>query len=326
MTRDDTDFRPETWALSDGKQGMVNQCLGLAEALGVTPSLRQLSIRQPWRSLPPQLWLAPLKSLAADSAPLTPPWPDLLIATGRQTVAPAMAIRRRSGGTTFCVQLQNPGVSPAHFDLVVAPRHDRLSGPNVIQTHGALGRVSPARLAEEAARFRAGLGDLPGPHVMVSLGGDNSVFRMTEAVIDRLGGHLRQLVADTGAGLLVTPSRRTDTALGERLRAMLQDLPHLWHDGQGDNPYLGWLGLADAVVVTGDSVNMVSEACATGKPVFVVDLEGGNTKFARFHDALSRDGLPRPFRGRLENWTYPPLDDTAMVAKAVRDRLAERSA
>ena len=96
MTRDDTDFRPETWALSDGKQGMVNQCLGLAEALGVTPSLRQLSIRQPWRSLPPQLWLAPLKSLAADSAPLTPPWPDLLIATGRQTVAPAMAIRRRS--------------------------------------------------------------------------------------------------------------------------------------------------------------------------------------------------------------------------------------
>ncbi len=326
MTRENADFRPETWVLTDGKQGMVNQCLGLAEALGVTPSLRQLSIRQPWRSLPPQLWFAPLKSLAADSAPLTPPWPDLLIATGRQTVAPAMAIRRRSGGATFCVQIQNPGVSPSHFDMVVAPRHDRLSGPNVIQTHGALGRVSPARLAEEAARFRTGLGDLPGPHVMVSLGGDNGVFRMTEAVIDQLGAHLRRMVAETGAGLLVTPSRRTDAALGQRLRTMLHGLPHLWHDGQGDNPYLGWLGLADAVVVTGDSVNMVSEACATGKPVFVVDLEGGNAKFARFHDALSRDGLTRPFRGRLENWTYPPLDDTAMVAKAVRDRLAERSA
>lgn len=326
MTRENADFRPETWVLTDGKQGMVNQCLGLAEALGVTPTLKQLSIRQPWRSLPPQFWLAPLKSLAADSAPLAPPWPDLLIATGRQTVAPAMAIRRRSGGATFCVQIQNPGVSPSHFDMVVAPRHDRLSGPNVIQTHGALGRVSPARLAEEAARFRTGLGDLPGPHVMVSLGGDNGVFRMTEAVIDQLGAHLRRMVAETGAGLLVTPSRRTDAALGQRLRTMLHGLPHLWHDGQGDNPYLGWLGLADAVVVTGDSVNMVSEACATGKPVFVVDLEGGNAKFARFHDALSRDGLTRPFRGRLENWTYPPLDDTAMVAKAVRDRLAERSA
>lgn len=321
-----TNDAPVTWVMTDGKPGMLNQCLGLAEALGVTPSQRQLVIRQPWRSLPPQLWFAPLHSLAASSDPLAPPWPDLLIATGRQTVAPAMAIRRRSGGRTFCVQIQNPGVAPANFDLVVAPMHDRLSGPNVIQTHGALGRVSPARLAREAERFRAGLGDLPRPHVMVSLGGDNGVFRMTEGVIDRLGEQLRQVCADSDAGLLVTPSRRTGAALGQRLRDMLRDLPHLWYDGSGDNPYLGWLGLADAVVVTGDSVNMVSEACATGKPVFTVDLEGGNAKFARFHDALSRDGLTRPFRGRLENWTYPPLDDTAMVASAVRERLAHRQA
>jgi len=161
---------------------------------------------------------------------------------------------------------------------------------------------------------------------MVSLGGDNGVFRMTADVIDRLGADLRHLVAKSGAGLLITPSRRTDAALGQRLRDLLHDLPHLWHDGSGDNPYLGWLGLADAVVVTGDSVNMVSEACATGKPVFTVDLEGGNAKFARFHAALARDGLTRPFAGRLEHWTYPPLDDTAKVAGAVRDRLAKRAA
>jgi len=316
----------ETWVMTDGKPGMQNQCVGLAEALGVTPSIRQLVIRQPWRSLPPQLWFAPLSALAPGSSPLAPPWPDLLIATGRQTVAPAMAIRRLSGGRTFCVQIQNPKVPIDRFDLIAAPVHDRLTGPNVIATHGALGRVSPAKLAAEAERFRAGVAALSQPRIMVSLGGDNGVFRMTEAIIDQLGARLRQMVADSGASLLVTPSRRTDAALGDRLRGLLDGIPHLWHDGAGANPYLGWLGLADAVIVTGDSVNMVSEACATGKPVFIVDLEGGNAKFSRFHAALRRDGLTRPFIGKLEDWTYPPLDDTAKVADAVRERLATRMA
>ncbi|MDF1722412.1 MAG: mitochondrial fission ELM1 family protein [Minwuia sp.] len=316
----------ETWVVTDGKPGMQNQCVGLAEALGTTPSIRHLVIRQPWRSLPPHLWFAPLSALGPGSDALAPPWPDLLIATGRQAVAPAMAIRRLSGGRTFCVQIQNPKVSVSRFDLIAAPLHDRLTGPNVVETHGALGRVSPAKLAEEAERFRASVDALPQPRIMVSLGGDNSVFRMTETVIDRLGGQLRQIAADNGAALLITPSRRTDPALGERLRGLLSGLPYLWHDGTGANPYLGWLGLADAVVVTGDSVNMVSEACATGKPVFVVDLEGGNAKFTRFHTALRRDGLTRPFIGRLEHWTYPPLDDTAKVADAVRERLATRLA
>ncbi len=324
MTMDLSDL--ETWVVTDGKPGMQNQCVGLAEALGVTPSIRQVVVRQPWRSLPPQLWLAPLSALAPESSPLSPPWPDLLIATGRQTVALATAIRRQSGGRTFCVQIQNPKVAVGRFDLIAAPVHDRLTGPNVVSTYGALGRVSAAKLAAEAEQFRAGVQDLPQPRIMVSLGGDNGVFRMTETFIDRLGADLRQMVADTGAGLLVTPSRRTDPAMGQRLRDLLTGLPHLWHDGSGPNPYLGWLGLADAVVVTGDSVNMVSEACATGKPVFIADLEGGNAKFTRFHSALKRDGLTRPFIGRLEHWTYPALDDTAKVADAVRERLATRLA
>jgi mitochondrial fission protein ELM1 len=66
---------------------------------------------------------------------------------------------------------------------------------------------------------------------------------------------------------------------------------------------------------------MVSEACATGKPVYVVELEGGSAKFRAFHDGLHRDGLTRPFEGRLEAWDYAPLDDTASVAAEVRRRL-----
>ena len=92
-------------------------------------------------------------------------------------------------------------------------------------------------------------------------------------------------------------------------------------NGTGANPYFGMLGLADCIVVTGDSVNMVSEACATGKPVHVFQLEGGSRKFFSFHAAFVAHGLTRPFEGRLEDWRYTPPDDVARAAAAVRKLL-----
>jgi mitochondrial fission protein ELM1 len=92
-------------------------------------------------------------------------------------------------------------------------------------------------------------------------------------------------------------------------------------DGRGENPYFGYLGLADAVIVTADSVTMISEAAATGKPVHVAALEGGSAKFRRFHAAMQEAGVTRPFAGRLEDWRYEPLDEAARIATEVRRRL-----
>ena len=83
-------------------------------------------------------------------------------------------------------------------------------------------------------------------------------------------------------------------------------------------------GLADAVVVTCDSVSMVSEACATGKPVLVAELDGGNAKFRAFHATLREAGHTRPFRGELERWATRPPDDTERVAAEVRRRMSAR--
>jgi mitochondrial fission protein ELM1 len=248
----------------------------------------------------------------------------VLIASGRQTVAPSMAIRRAGGGRTFTVQIQNPVVDPAAFDVVVAPRHDRLTGPNVIETVGGLNRVTEARLGAAAARFGPALAHLPRPLIGVVLGGSSRVHRFTPAIARRLGEDLARLCRTEGAGLLVTASRRTDPGILALLRAALNGCAAEIWDGAGENPYLGYLGLADAFVVTGDSVNMVCEAATTGKPVHVVELAGGSDKFTRFHQALSEAGATRPFVGRLEQWTYPPLRDTETAAAEIRRRLAAR--
>lgn len=315
------------WVMTDGKPGMENQCLGLAEALealgGAAPLIKRLSPRFPWSSLPPQFWFAPLSTPVTDGAPLSPPWPDILIATGRQTVAPALAIKRASGGATFCVQIQNPAWRRDGFDLLAIPKHDGVTGQNVVETVGALHRVTPAKLLSEAEKFRAALAHLPRPLVAVLIGGSNRQYRMTEAVTQRLAANLKTLCDKHGAGLAVTASRRTGAENEKHLRDALADALCWFWDGSGDNPYFGLLGLADAIVVTADSVSMVSEACATGKPVHVIELDGGSAKFARFHEGLRIAGITRPFDGTLETWSYDAPDDTARVADEIVRRLAK---
>jgi mitochondrial fission protein ELM1 len=259
-------------------------------------------------------------ALGPDSDVLAPPWPDLLISSGRRGAPYSIFVRGASRGGTFTVHIQNPQAPLSRFDLVAAPRHDRLSGSNVVQTFGALHRVTRERLAGEAEKFRASIANLPRPLVAVLIGGPNRVYEMTTEAVAGLVQKLRGL----GAGLAVTPSRRTGEMNLATLRRGLAGAPATIWDFAGPNPYFGWLALADAVVATCDSVSMISEACSTGKPVFVAELPGGNPKFRAFHAALRQAGFTRPFEGRLESWTYQPLDDTGMVAAEVRRRFAAR--
>ena len=311
---------PQIWVLHDGKIGMANQVTGLAEALGWPLTQKHLAIRPPWRYLPPGLWLAPALAIDPAGARLQPPWPDIVIGCGRNSVAPARMIKRASGGKTFWVQVQDPRFARSEIDLIVAPRHDPAPGENVFRTLGAVHRVTPEKLAADAARWAPTFAALPRPLVAVLIGGDNSVYRLTE---ERFGALCDRLVAlaKSGVGLAITPSRRT----GDTQRAMLQKrlagLPAFIWDGSGDNPYFAMLGTADAIIVTADSVSMISEAASTGKPVHIIELEGGSAKFARFHQAMREAGVTRPFNGTLETWHYAPLDDTARAAAEIRRRL-----
>jgi len=313
------------WVVTDGKAGMEIQCLGLAEALGVTPAVKRVSVGKPWRWLPAGLIRDALATLGPKGDRLAPPWPDLWIASGRQTVPLTRDMKRLSGGKTFTVQIQNPVLDPALFDLIVTPEHDRLRAANVLTTRGSLGRVTPERLAAAAAAFAPLYARLPARRVAVLIGGNNKAFRLDGGTMTRLTGQLAALARE-GWGLMITPSRRTGARNEDILRRGLEGLPAAIWDGRGDNPYFGILGLADHVIVTGDSVNMVSEAASTGKPVHVVHLQGRSAKFDRFHAALVQAGITRPFTGTLEEWSYAPLDETQRIAGEIRRRLVRRHA
>ncbi len=300
--------------------GTENQCLGLAEALGLEPEVKRVRPRRPWRWLPAGLWPFTLAASAEGGGRLEAPWPDLLITGGRKSVPFALAIRARSKGRTFTVHLLNPYVSPERFDLVAVPRHDGLAGNNVVVTEGAPNRVTQARLEQALEAHGGRLAEFPRPRIAVLLGGASKRFAFTEGAATELATLLRAAALETGGSLLVTPSRRTGAAALERLRAGLGEVPGEVWGGTGENPYFAYLAAADAIVVTNDSISMASEAATTGKPVYVFALPGRSRKFAAFHQNLRRLGVTRPFNGTVERWTYAPLRDTARVAEAVRAR------
>jgi hypothetical protein len=317
----------ETWVLHDGRTGHFNQSMGVAAALGIkNPRVVELQPR-PGHRLLRLLW----PRLAWHIPP--GPDPELLIAAGWQASHVARAIKRRSP-RTFAVQMMRPSGRLRDYDVVAIPRHNNPPAlDHVVATIGAPNRMTPARLKQEAARWEKRLAHCPAPRLAVLVGGEAQRFRFGLA-------EARQLVADVLTfaekykfSLLVTVSRRTGPEVTNYLRHALlaAGLPHYFWSGsdpdQRDNPYAAYLEMADAVVVTAESVSMTSEACTAGKPVYVWGLPRlKRKKFQRYYDVLLQQRRVAPFTG--ERTLHPPrhpLADTAQVAGFIRGRLAQRT-
>ncbi len=317
---------PSCWVVSDGTPGTENQSLGLAEAMGLTPVIKRLKIDRISREANLQFGMALRAALARDA--ILPPWPDMMIATGRTSLVASRYVKKANGEGTFVVQIQKPVLNPRMFDCVVVPEHDELSGTNVIPMIGGMHRVSPELLRESTAKWAPTFAHLPRPLLAVLLGGSNravsplrrlSSYHLGRNEITELATKLAALARDRNAGLLITTSRRTGEDNVALLRELLRDTPAMIWSGEGNNPYYGMLGAADALFVTCDSVNMISEACSTGKPVHMIQLPGYSRKRDRFHQKLYDLGCMRVFTGALEHWTYEPLRERERVAVLVRE-------
>ncbi|MBX9745911.1 MAG: mitochondrial fission ELM1 family protein [Hyphomonadaceae bacterium] len=309
------------WAVTDGRAGIENQALGLAEALArrtpVILTTKRLELRSPWRWMPSAFVPAPRQATTIASDAIEPPWPHIFIGCGRASIPFALGMREWSRGKTFVVQLQDPRMNPREFDVVIPPIHDGLEGQNVLPIVGSCHRVTPEKLDEAVLSYPAPLEDMPQPRFAVLIGGKSKRQDISAARAREIADSLAAVQRETGGTLLVTLSRRTSDAARMVFRTFLAPHCAIFYEGEGVNPYFAMLGAADHIFVTADSVNMAAEAAATAKPIHVLAVDGNAGKLARFHQSLARRGCARPFVGRLETWSYPPLLETDRAAAAV---------
>lgn len=311
------------WILTDGRKGTESNAIGLAEALWLEPEIHPIALRQPWKSLSP--WLPPTTA-SFDPSKFVPqaPWPDVLITAGRTPAVASLYVGRKAGNQTVRIHVTNPGIAPENFDVVIAPKHDRLKGDNVITTMGSLHRMTSTRLASAKAEWEPFFNKSPRPWYGLLIGGSTRGLKLDYKTACEVVLPFISEVSQTGGTILATASRRTDPAVHEVIAEAIRAAGgYLW-DGLGDNPYAAILSCADELAVTSDSVSMLSEACSTDKPVWVLPLPGQNAKLERFVKTLTAGHHAHIFTGTLSNWPAVKINDMAWVLPRIRHLLQAR--
>jgi hypothetical protein len=294
-----SDGPPRVWVLTDDKAGHTTQSIGFAEALG-WPFERKSLRFTPLNRLSNHLLDGTRLGLhPASTAQLAPPWPDLVIATGRRTAPVARWIGRQSRGRSRLVQLGRKGGDVAgRFDLAVTCSHFRLPPhPRRIVTLIPFSAVNSASLAEAAERRRELWRDAKRPRVVLLVGGSSANHRIDAEAARRIGREVAELARGAGGSVLATTSPRTGAEATDALAEALGASAFLyrWQRGATDNPYQALLGAADAIVVTGDSESMLAEAVSTRKPVYVAavpELPAGPRR--RFAEWVMQRAAARP--------------------------------
>lgn len=311
-----TDAPLRALIISDGRRGIENQALGLAEAaakirpLTLTPC--HITHGKAFSALPPALQFAFRRT--PDRYGITQERPDIAIGCGRQAIAPLRALKRLYGADIFTVYVQDPRTQHSQFDLIIAPQHDRVSGDNVISMIGSPNRITPQRMSDEAKAFDATLSQYPAPYAAVLIGGPSKRWQVKQRDMAAWHDAMRDLHGK-GYSLLITPSRRTPEFARKMLTQFAYEHDRVWlHEDGADNPYFAFLNAAEIILVTEDSTNMLTESCATGKTVFRLPVSGEPGKFKTLFETLETRCIVVRYDKDMRIPPVSPLRETQDVA------------
>ena len=322
--------------ISDGTTGMRLQALALGEAMRATrhpaTNLEDIITTPPLvlRHLPrlarclPLSWLRVM--VGPNLAAISVSSPSIIITCGRRMAGLSIALRRLIGasateGGTRTIHIQDPRLPPQYFDILIAPQHDPSRGPNVITSMASLNRLTNAKIARAAAALTKKWTSLPAPCIAVLLGGNNQRYDVSAEMIEKMAEKLSEFAASTSASLALIPSRRTPCELLSQLTKLLKTTPHAVMNSRDENPYPGILGHAVAIIVTSDSINMVSEAAVTGKPVLIAEWKAETGRIKAFHTAMMKAGHTAPLGTNIPKTGFNPLYEMPVILGQVRDLL-----
>lgn len=296
---------PRVWLLCGHKLGDNQQLLALVDALTWPYVPKRLHYR-PYELLVGRLGATLAGIHRQESDPLAPPWPDLILTAGRRNEPVALWIRKQAakvGQKVRIVHVGRPWAKLSRFDLIVTtPQYQLPPLPNVLHNTFPLHRLTAEKLQLAAESWRSRV-TVPGPYLALLVGGSSGPYIFDARAASHLARQASALARSRGASLLVTTSARTSQEAALALAAEI-DVPaqiHRWRPEGTDNPYLGYLALAQEIIVTGDSMSMLSEACFTGKPVHIFPF--GSGRFA-MRPKVPLTPAPRGFweQERLRAW------------------------
>lgn len=321
---------PIIWALVDDRAGNTSQVLGVAEALGMPFTIKNIRYTKLGRISNFIKGKSLLGLTKSSKKEICAPWPDVAISIASKMESTALYIKKNNPSTKL-VHIQRPRFPIQNFDMVATPEHDffgkgeKTIPENVLLTLGAPNRINANVLATGQKKWEDKFKHLPHPRIAVLVGGSTNKGKFTIEHASELAQKTNAMLKESGGSLLVTTSRRTPPEVIDFLQTELQN-PKFFYDArsEGENPYAGLLACSDAIIASGDSVSMCSESCSTGKPVYIFSPESLTPpKYRYFQKKLIEGGYACVLGEKLKISSYTPLNDSKIIAEYIKKNYCE---
>ena len=303
--------------LTEGLHGMISQVEGLAKALDMDYFHEKVELNSPWNLVPPSL--TPKKKFIFKNQ-INKEY-DVIISCGRKSVIPSIVLKKNSNKKIVNIHIQNPKVSLENFDIIVAPDHDSLNGPNVLISKGAIHYLTLDEI-EKAKDYLVSKIEKQKEVVTLILGGPTKYYNYDNESMIQIFSKINKQIIEKNMQLIIIPSNRTPEKIIQFAKEYFNK-NRLIIDNVDKQAYLSSLALAKYIIVTCDSSSMISEAALTGKPVYVAMIPSmrNDKRFQKFRNLLESMNIIRKLEDDLDTWSYEKLDETNRIAKQIKEKL-----
>ena len=303
--------------LTEGLHGMISQVEGLAKALDLDYFHEKVELNSPWNLVPPSL--TPKKKFIFKNQ-INKEY-DVIISCGRKSVIPSIVLKKNSNKKIINIHIQNPKVSLENFDIIVAPDHDSLEGPNVLISKGAIHYLTLDEI-EKAKDYLVSKIEKQKEVVTLILGGPTKYYNYDNESMIQIFSKINKQILEKNMQLIIIPSNRTPEKIIQFAKEYFNK-NRLIIDNVDKQAYLSSLALAKYIIVTCDSSSMISEAALTGKPVYVAMIPAmrSDKRFQKFRNLLESMNIIRKLEDSLDTWSYEKLDETNRIAKQIKEKL-----
>jgi hypothetical protein len=303
--------------LTEGLHGMISQVEGLAKALDLDYFHEKVELNSPWNLVPPSL--TPKKKFIFKNQ-INKEY-DVIISCGRKSVIPSIVLKKNSNKKIVNIHIQNPKVSLENFDIVVAPDHDSLDGPNVLISKGAIHYLTLDEI-HKAKDYLLSKIEKQKEVVTLILGGPTKYYNYDNESMIQIFSKINKQILEKNMQLIIIPSNRTPEKIIQFAKEYFNK-NRLIVDSVDKQAYLSSLALAKYIIVTCDSSSMISEAALTGKPVYVAMIPAmrNDIRFQKFRNLLESMNIIRKLEDSLDTWSYEKLDETNRIAKQIKEKL-----
>ncbi|MEQ9115533.1 MAG: mitochondrial fission ELM1 family protein [Rickettsiales bacterium] len=318
----------DCWVITDGNAGARSQAIGLAESLGIKFEEKTFRLKAPFRLFAPYIKFNYLKYKSENNSKFSGPLPKLAIICGNSARSIGSYLKKQSP-KIFTIFIQDPKISPKYFDLVIAPNHDKITGPNVIKTFFALNRVTKEKLQNEEENHSKIFKNLTKPFNTILIGGTTKKYSMSIKACNKFIEDLKYILTHHKGSFLITNSRRTPKYLNNKIHEIIQGKDNIvfydYHSAN-NNPFFAFLAKANQIFITNDSISMLSEAKATDSDVAVIPLLGHNkTKVAKvFDNLLQKEQISLFKNSKYKKQKKDKMRETDSVAEKVRSILISK--